>query len=199
MSLRPLLPWLLLAGALSIAAMVLGAGRGDRFNPALAAGLFAAAVIAAAIWINAPLWRSRAPSPEDSRDVKNALVSNVWLAALVYGWGALALFAVYSLSELVWRHSWQYGLGAALFAVGVSLYAFRLDSAEDRAAPPFALTALHGLAAAGGLAYLIAEGKLATHRGDWAANDVFLAGGIAIILLCLIAGLTQKRAPIEPA
>jgi hypothetical protein len=194
MSLRPLLPWLLLAGALSIAVMVLGAGRGDKFYPALAAGLFAGAVIAAAIWINAPLWRARAPESHVAEDVKTALVCNVWLAALVYGWGALAMFAVYSLSDLVWRHSWQYGLGAALFAAGVSFYALRLESAGDRSEPPFQLTLLHGLAAATGLAYLISEGKLATHRGDWAANDVFVAGGIAIVALCIIAGLTQTRA-----
>src|SRR3990172_6650431 len=115
MSLRPVLPWLLLVGALSIAAMVLGAGRGDKFNPALAAGLFAAAVIGAALWINAPLWRSRTPSSDAAGEVKAALVCNVWLAALVYAWGALALMAVYSLSDLVWRHSLQNRLGPALF------------------------------------------------------------------------------------
>jgi len=192
MSLRPLLPWLLLAGALSIAAMVLGAGRGDKFNPALAAALFSAAVIGAALFINASLW-FRAPRTGEG-SVKAALVCNVWIAALIYAWGAIALFAVYSLSDLVWRHSWQYGLGAALFALGVSLYAYRLDRETSAVLPPLYLTALHGAAAAGGLIYLVGTGKLATHRGDWAANDVFLAGGIAIVMLCLIAAITQTRA-----
>ena len=191
MSLRPLLPWLLLAGALSIAAMVLGAGRGDTVNSALAVGLFAAAVIGAALWINAPLW-GRSAGGSDSA-VKTALVCNVWIAAFAYAWGAIALFAVYSLSDLVWRHSWQYGLGAALFAVGVSLYAYRLDRETSTVLPPLHLTALHGAAAAGGLIYLVGTGKLETQRGDWAANHVFLAGGIAIVALCLIAAITQTR------
>ncbi len=192
MSLRPLLPWLLLAGALSIAAMVLGAGRGDKVNPALAAGLFAAAAIGAALWINAPFWGRAAAA--GSSGIKTALVCNVWIAAFVYAWGAIALFAVYSLSDLFWRHSWQYGLGAALFAVGVSLYANSLDRETSTALPPLYLTALHGAAAAGGLIYLVGTDKLDTHRGDWAANDVFLAGGIAIVVLCLIAAITQMRA-----
>ena len=197
MSLRPLLPWLLLAGALSIAAMVLGAGRGDTTNSALAAGLFAAAVIGAALWINAPLWGSAAGGSDSA--FKTALICNVWIAAFVYAWGAIALFAVYSLSDLVWRHSWQYGLGAALFAVGVSLYAYRLDLETSTVLPPLYLTALHGAAAAGGLIYLVGTGKLATHRGDWAANDVFLAGGIAIVALCLITAITQTRGTKPPA
>jgi hypothetical protein len=190
---RPLLPWLLLAGALSIAAMVFGAGRGDQFNPALAAGLFSAAAIAAALWINAPLWFPRPPGADRSR-IKVALACNIWLAALIYAWGAIALFAVYSLSDLVWRHSWQYGLGAGLFAVGVSYYANRMDqAADDVPLPSLYLTALHGFTAAGGLLYLIVTGKLATHKGDWAANDVFLAGGIAVVTLCVITAITQIR------
>jgi len=197
MSLRPVLPWLLLAGALSIAAMVLGAGRGDKFNPALAAGLFATATTAAALWINAPFWL-RAPG-RDAHGLKATLVCNVWIAGLIYAWGAFALFAVYSLSDLVWRHSWQYGLGAALFAVGVSLYAYRLDREASQVLPPLYLTVLHGVAAASGLFYLVVTGKLETHRGDWAANDVFLAGGIAIVALCLFAAFTQLRNAERPS
>jgi hypothetical protein len=197
MSLRPLLPWLLLAGALSIAAMVLGAGRGEKFNPALAAGLFSAAVIGAALWINAPLWGRTPGTGEGS--VKSAIAGSTWLAALVYAWGAFALFAVYSLSDLVWQHSWQYGLGAALFAVGLAFFAYRLDRETGAPLPPLHLTVLHGAAAAGGLVYLVGTGKLATHRGDWAANDVFLAGGIAVVALCLIAAMTQTRDAKRPS
>jgi hypothetical protein len=45
-SLRPLLPWLLLASALSTTLMVLGAGRGDQFLPSLSAGHQCAALVA---------------------------------------------------------------------------------------------------------------------------------------------------------
>ena len=42
--------------------------------------------------------------------------SNTVLAALVYAWGATAMFTIYSLSGLAWRHWWQYGAGMALLA-----------------------------------------------------------------------------------
>ncbi len=188
-SLRPLVPWLVLVAALSVTAIVLGAGRGDRLAPALAAGAMALVVVIAALWLNVPLWSGAAVAEA----VKAAVVANVRLAALVYAWGAAALFAVYSLSELVWRHAWQYGLGAALFAAGLAIYARSVDTAKGNRVPPLGLTVLHGAAVGGGLAYLLGAGKLATHRADWAANYVFLAGGLAILALCVLATITQRR------
>jgi hypothetical protein len=190
MVLRPLLPWLLLALAMSVAAMVLGAGRGDKLIAALASGLYAAAIVAVALWINAPFW-SRTPAPEET-SAKTAIAGNVWLAALVYAWGAAALLAVYSLSGLTWRHGWQYGLGAAIISAGFAIFAATLDR-QDIRTPSIALTALHGVIAGGGLGYLIFSGKLATLRSDWAANDVFLAGGLAVVALCIVAAVTQSR------
>jgi hypothetical protein len=190
MSLRPFLPWLLLAGALTVAAMVLGAGRGDKLTPAVAAALFALLIVAAALWLNSPLWRG---ASREMGEVKDALASNVWLVVFVYAWGATALYAVYSLSDVVWRHAWQYGLGAALVAAGVAIYALRIEQERARP-PPLSLTVLHGLAVSAGLVYLVGSGKLATTRGDWVANDIFLAGGIAIVALCVIAAVTQTRA-----
>ena len=195
-SLRPLLPWLLLASALSITMMVLGAGRGDRFLPALAAGLLVALVVGTGLGINAPLW-SRGNRPfaghEGPAAVKEALRCNVWLAAFVYAWGASALFAMYTLSDLVWRHAFQYGTGAAVFAASLGIYGFLLGSARNWPVPPLILTILHGGAVGLGLAYLIGDGKLQTVRGDWAANEVFLWGGIAIIALCVMSAMTQTR------
>jgi hypothetical protein len=190
MSLRPLFPWLLMALALSVAAMVLGAGRGDRLVPALAAGLLSAAVVASALWINALLWLSR-PGTIEEGTVQATMACNVRLAALVYAWGACALFAVYTLSNLEWRHAWQYGLGAALIAGGLALYGLRLE--RGAGLPPLYLTLLHGAAAGAGLLYLVGTGKLATLRSDWVANDVFLAGGLAVVALCVIAAITQTR------
>ena len=192
-SLRPLVPWLVLAAAVSVTTMVLSAGRGDRLSPALAAGLLAVVVVAAALWLNAPRWSVR-HSASEAEASKAVVVANIHLAALVYAWGAAALFAVYSLSDLVWRHAWQYGLGAALFAAGLALYARSVDAAAGSDLPPLLLTVLHGLAVGGGLVYLVGTGKLATQRADWAANEVFLAGGFAILALCVIAAITQLRA-----
>jgi hypothetical protein len=197
-SLRPLLPWLLLASALSTSLMVLGAGRGDRFLPSIAAGLLVALVVGTGLGINAPLW-SRTSGAAARQDglvaIREALRCNVWLAALVYAWGASALFAIYSLSDLVWRHGFQYGLGAAVFAGGLAIYGMRLGRTSAARVPPLMLTLVHGAAAAGGLIYLIGTGKLDTPKGDWAANEVFLWGGFAIIALCVFSALTQTRKP----
>ncbi len=46
---------------------------------------------------------------------------------------------------------------------------------------------LQGFAAGTGISWLIGSGKLATVKGDWAANDVFLAGGVAILCLSAMA------------
>lgn len=200
-SLRPLLPWLLLASALSVSMMVLGAGRGDAFLPSLAAGLLTALVAGTGLGINAPLWSKRSgpgAGPDGALSIREALRCNVWLAALVYAWGASALFAIYSLSDLTWRHAFQYGSGAALFAAGLGLYGLRLGRATNRTTPPLVLTIVHGLAAAGGLAFLIGTDKLATAKGDWAANEVFLWGGFAIVALCIMSAMTQTRTPSAP-
>lgn len=196
-SLRPLLPWLLLASALSITMMVLGAGRGDQFLPSLAAGLLVALVVGTGLGINAPLWSKTtgAAARQDGRSaIREALRCNVWLAALVYAWGASALFAVYSLSDLTWRHAFQYASGAAVFAACIGLYGLRFGRSNNLNVPPLVLTAIHGVAVAGGLIYLIGTEKLTTTKGDWAANEVFLWGGFAIIALCLMSAVTQTRA-----
>ncbi len=195
-SLRPLLPWLLLASALSITMIVLGAGRGDRFLPSIAAGLLVALVVGTGLGINAPLWSRTTGSsarPDGLAAVREALRCNVWLAALVYAWGASALFAVYSLSDLVWRHGFQYGLGATIFAASLGVYGFRLGRVKTLPIPSLMLTAIHGFAAAGALLYLVGTGKLDTTKGDWAANEVFLWGGFAIIALCVMSAVTQTR------
>jgi peptidoglycan/LPS O-acetylase OafA/YrhL len=195
-SLRPLLPWLLLASALSITMMVLGAGRGDQFLPSIAAGLLVALVVGTGLGINAPLWSKAtgvAARNDGQSSIREALRCNVWLAALVYAWGASALFAVYSLSDLTWRHSFQYGTGAAVFAAGLGIYGLRLGSNNNNSMPPLHLTAIHGLAALGGLIYLLGTDKLENAKGDWAANEVFLWGGFAIVALCLMSIVTQTR------
>ena len=52
---------------------------------------------------------------------------------------------------------------------------------------------LHACACLGGLTFLVGSGKLLSNKGDWAANQVFLAGGIAMMVLSAIAAYTQQR------
>jgi hypothetical protein len=192
--LRQLTPWLLLALALSVSAMVLGAGRGDRLVTALGAGALAIVVLATAVAINTPLWSADPEADGRPSAVKSTIEANIWLAAFTYAWGASALFAIYTLSELSWRHAWQYGAGAALAALGLVLLAQSLRRRTTVSLPPLFLTGLHGLAATSWLVYLVGSGKLATLKGDWAANDVFLAGGLAIVAVCIVSAITQTRA-----
>lgn len=188
MSRQRIAPGLVLGLVASVTAMVLGAGRDDRTLTALAAVAFVGVIAGAAFRINADALRSGTERVADSVDLMRR---NIRLAALVYVWGAAAMLAIYSLSGLEWRHGWQYGFAMALIAAGFLLYVRRLGTRP--AMPPLALTALHGTAAFLGLIFLAGTGKLSTPKDDWAANDVFLSGGVAIVALCLVAGITQVR------
>lgn len=191
MSLRPFVPALVVALALSVAAMVYGASTDDRVTTATAAALFAGLVVAVALMVNARYWR--APGNAETGAGPSAVRRNVRLAALVYAWGAAAMLAVYTVSGLSWRHGWQYGSLMALIAGAFAVYVARMDTAAGAPMPPLTRTLLHGLAAAGCLVYLVGTGKLSTTKSDWAANDVFLFGGLAILVLCAVSALTETR------
>lgn len=191
--LRHLTPWLLLALALSVSTMVLGAGRLDKLVTGLGAAGLGAVVLVTALAINVPVWRIAAGDASRPERIRSAIEGNVWLAAFTYAWAASALFAAYSLSDLSWRHFWQYGAGAALVAMSLALYAQSLHRLIVWRPPPLYLTGLHALAAGAGLVYLVGSGKLGTLKADWAANDIFLAGGLAIIAICVISAITQTR------
>ena len=55
------------------------------------------------------------------------------------------------------------------------------------------LTTVQGVAALVGLVFLLGSGKMGTPRDDWAANYIFLFGGLAIVGLSAIAVITQRR------
>lgn len=200
MSLRSMLPTLLLAFALSILVGVLAAARGARVPLALAAGLFAVQVLFVLVRINEPLWRATNGRSADA----DWAWSNTVLAALVYAWGATAMFAIYSLSGLAWRHWWQYGAGMALLAclalLCANYLAKRRGSLEHTTARNvlIGITAVQAAAVAAALAYLVGSGKLQTAKADWAANHVFIAGGVAIVLISIVSLLAHRRQPAAP-
>lgn len=129
----------------------------------------------------------------------HAARSNALLMALIYGWGGLAMLAVYLSTDLGWRHGWQYGSGMLLIAAGLYIHAQRLRDTNSALAKPQRLDRMawvafaQGVAASIALVWLALSGKLASPKGDWAANYIFVAGGLAIVISSLLAFLTHRR------
>lgn len=198
MSLRTIVLSLLLAGAVSLAAMSWAAGQGQRtpvYAAALAFGIVASLI---GLMANRALWALPAARVRPQA-APVAARRNAILMALVMGWGAAAFFALYGLTPLKWQHWWQYGAGMALYATGLLVYADLLSRPGHRMTTSpmqyrvMQLTILQGTLVVGGLAWLALSGKLATTRMDWAANAIFLGGGLALATLSAIAVVTQQR------
>ena len=193
-SLSRRMPTLALAHIASVGLVVIGAGLAWPWLVAGATAAYAAVVAWAALAINRPLWSSAAPGVSRG----DAARRNVRLLAFAYAWGALALLTAYSLSGVRWQHGWQYGSGMALIAAALVLIAQRLGDPASRLRTPATfrllstLNALHGLAAAGALAWLIASGKLANAKGDWVANHIFAGGGALIVVLAALAWRSDR-------
>lgn len=114
-----------------------------------------------------------------------AMYWNTFLSAMVYAWGGLCLLSVYIFSGLLWQHGVQYGMAATIIAICLFLYWHITDWNLRALILQRILASLHGISLMIGLGYLLFSGKLATARGDWAANYIFLCGGITLLLLCL--------------
>jgi hypothetical protein len=198
MSLQHRMPWLLAAVVSSVAAMVSGAQSGVPLIVLLAALLYALVIIATAVEVNRPLWRlDKAEISEETAAV--ALRRNLRLLALVYGWGAAAMFGVYGFAGVRWQHGWQYGSVLALIAFLFLLYVHIIDGNDSGLRSRRALlrvqklTVLHGAGAMAGLGYLLLSGKMWSTKADWPGSVIFLAGSLAVAALCLIAAITQSR------
>lgn len=187
-------PVLAITFVVSIIVMLMAAGNGSTLSFAIAGIAFAATAGLAAVRLQPS---SQAPSNADM--ARLAIERSSVLVAIVYAWGALALFVVYPLSGLTWRHSWQYGLGMLLTAVGLAIYvamARRPDSALASARAldgAAAAAALHCVGVAAAIAYIISSGKLDSPKGDWAAHWIFIAGGVAVLVIGSLEVLTHLR------
>jgi hypothetical protein len=183
------LTWVLAALAVALAALAAGAIMHQIPLSVAGAALFAATIIASGA--SAGRTARYVDDSSGSHLTTNAALGvarhHTLLAALAYGWAAAGFAAVYSLSDLVWYHAYQYGIGAFLGACGLYYFYRRMGASNGAAPPAIGLTALHAAVAAGGLAYLAASGKLMSQRTDWPGNVIFTAGGIAIVALCIIA------------
>jgi hypothetical protein len=199
MSLQRFMPWICAALGASVAVMAIGARLGRPELSAAAAGFFALAIVAVGWLVNHPLWRLDSASVTTHATPVVAARRNARLMAMTYAWGAAAMLAAYTLTGLRWYHAWQYGLAMTLLAALHFLYAVDIgrEGSRLRRAPfllgALRLTLIQGAGALAGALFLIVSGKVATPRPDWAANHVFVAGGLAIAALSAIAAITQGK------
>jgi hypothetical protein len=180
-------PWLPGALAMSVLGQILGAKIGSGAISAVAAGLMPLALVAAATRVNRTAHSGDAMAADALVDTAR---QNAWLQAAAWGAGAASMFGVYLLSGLKWQHGWQYGLGMAVIALAAVIYARQPRFLQAT----MIVVAMQGAAAAVGLAILAGSGKLASVKGDWAANIIFVAGGVAIAVLSVLAVAAFRHA-----
>lgn len=128
-------------------------------------------------------------------NLHDLLAGNTRFAAIVYAWGSVAMLGVYEGTGLHWEHGWQYGAAMGVAALGLLAFAGQLrgpDAKLKRLA--FWLTLAHGVAALAGISFLLWSGKVWALRSDWAANVVFLAGGLGVIGICMATAWGQAIA-----
>ena len=198
MSLQRALPWLVLALVISVVFMIAGVGRGLPLLTGAAAAAFGVSVIGVGLGINKPLWGLE-PVRITEHAAPVAAQRNAKLMALAYAWGAAAMAGVYTLGGLRWYHAWQYGAGMALLGVVALGYGLAIGRAQEPSSKRMLLlgglqlTLVQAVATAGAVLYLLISGKLMTTRPDWAANQIFLFGGLAIAALSAMAAYTQRK------
>ena len=55
------------------------------------------------------------------------------------------------------------------------------------------ITAAQAVSVVGALVYMVATGKLDTPKTDWAANHVFITGGVTIGIISIVSLLAHRR------
>ena len=196
MALRPPLPWLLATLLAALVAMYLATSGLHKAQAATSAAAFAILLVIAGLRSNSPLWRRG--TAKSTATPRQALWLTTLLIMLAYFWCALAFYAVYLGTSLRWQHGWEYGSAMLLVAVGHAIYLWHLDDPNASVSTPkaigraVALAALQAVAIACGLLWLIQSGKLSSLKGDWAANQLFLAGGFTVMCLSVIIVKTHS-------
>lgn len=123
---------------------------------------------------------------------------NTFLTFIVYAWGGLCFLSIYIFSGLVWQHGVQYGVAATLISLALFLFWYISDWDLSKHSQKIFLASLHGLSLFIGLTYLFLSGKLSTLRGDWAANYIFLSGGLTLLTLYLFTLWRDKNLVADP-
>lgn len=205
MTLRPSLPWLLLTLSAALLAMFLAARSFQKVESAIAAAVFAIVLCATAIRTNAPVWRRSSPASERATTPREALRANLLLIMLAFLWCGLAFYAVYLGTHVRWQHGWEYGSACILIGGAYAYCVKSLGDPNGALAHPAAIDRMARIAGYQailigiGLVWLIGAGKLITHKGDWAANHLFLAGGFAIMCISVMLIKTNIALSERPA
>lgn len=198
MSLQRFIAPLAFVFLLTVAGMWIGATWNIPQISVASAMLFAVSVIAVAMRTNmSPESVAANDGPAAEQDA-DALRRNTRLAVLIYAWAGASLFVVYAFSGLRWQHGLQYAAATTLIAAilfALVHYAKPGSALRSPKAVRYSklLTIVHGLAAAGALVFLLSSGKLWAGKTDWAANHVFAAGLVSLVVLCTLATVSDRR------
>ena len=187
---------IVLTAAVTVAITNMAAASHTIWLSQVSVGAFAAILIVAAYHLNVSILQIRSDA-----DAKADLYSlNAGLLASAFAWGGVTILAGYYLTDLIWHHAWQYGLGmclASLISYGTRWHLSQRECFLRQTQWLHRLTLLSGLLVVGasvGLAFLFIAGKLKAVNADWLANHVFVAGGISVMALSTIAVWAQIRA-----
>ena len=203
-----LLKWLLPILLAALIAMTLAVAAARKPQSALAATVFAVACVATGLRANGPLWRClRATGNAPKITPRQALIPNIALIGIAYLWCGLAFYAIYLGVRLHWQHGWEYGSAMVIVALAhgaLVRWLSRLDEAisPDTIKNVVRLAGAQAIAIALTLIWLIQSGKLASIKGDWAANQLFIAGGFTVMSLSMMLVKTHaalgERTPGPP-
>jgi len=180
----------LVVALMSVVLMTWSAAAGAMTANALVAAL-TALVFAVMAFLNG---RPASRRTHGGRDGLSAASEVARLVALFLAWAGLAMAAMYYLTPLSWYHAYQYAI--AFLFVAIAAYAVSRYLRKGLSRAPGSnwvkaivfLTVAQGAAAGAGIVFLLVAGKVGTARADWAANNIFLAAAVGILLMSL-AGL----------
>lgn len=161
-----------------------------------------AAVMALFMALAALRANTKATEAGDSEASVAAL--NARYMGIVWSWGSLALFITY-ISVLSWKEWWQF-LIAFVLAAAISMFfaiLLRREAEQDTEDPALlnlarilAIVQLAGMLAI--MVGLLIDGKMQRFVGakvhsDWAANNVFFFGAMALALISWMAIKANRR------
>jgi hypothetical protein len=195
--LMPLTTVQILALVIALAAVLVPTASQMPGLQLAAAGVVALAITAAAISDNLKLRAAGAPKPARA-------VSTAQYLGWVWAWGALAILIAYAILDVGdWKEWWQFVAGFGLAAIASLGFARLLqgdvaagksDEGLLKAGRIATIAQVVGVVAA--LVTMFIEGKFPRDIAfaDWAGINIFMFGGLAILLISLNALREPKAA-----